>query len=229
MPLIDTHTHLESFVRNGMLPDALARAREALRDAPAATLTPRVGPTRVRWPLYAAAAGIALIAGVAAAFQIVGRPGPTPPTGKGTLRGAPQPTQQPTLVPPPVEPALAPAKEVETPDVASAAAPVKTPVLGRRTVLAGRHEGGLEELQLLSRARQSDAHGDYAEVLAMVAEHGRKYPAGRLSEEREVLRVKALVGLGRGSEARHAATKFRRQFPRSVLLPKIEDMLASLK
>jgi outer membrane protein assembly factor BamD (BamD/ComL family) len=87
----------------------------------------------------------------------------------------------------------------------------------------------MEELQLLSRARQSDAHGDYAEVLAMVVEHERRYPAGRLSEEREVLRVKALVGLGRSSEARHAATKFSRLFPRSVLLPKIEDMLASLK
>jgi hypothetical protein len=204
---------------------ALARAREALRDAPTATQIPRVGPTRVRWPLYAAAAGIALIAGVAAAFQIVERSGSTPPTGKGTLRG----TAQPTVLPPSVEPALAPSKEAETTGLTSAAGSVKAPVLSRRTVLAGKREGGHEELQLLSRARQSDARGDCAEVLARVAEHERRYPAGRLSEEREVLRVKALVGLGRGSEARHAATKFRRQFPRSVLLPKIEDMLASLK
>jgi len=212
---------------------ALARAREVLRDAPTATLIPQVGPPRVRWPLYAAAASIALIAGVAAAFQRVGRSGPTPPTGEGMSRGAQQPMQQPAqqpmIVPPSVEPALAPSKETETTDLASAAASVKAPVPSRRTVLAGKHEAGLEELQLLSRARQSDAHGHYAEVLAMVAEHERSYPAGRLSEEREVLRVKALVGLGRSREARHAATKFSRLFPRSVLLLKIEDMLASLK
>jgi len=199
---------------------ALARAREALREAPTTSLPPRVAPTRVRWPLYAAAAGIALIAGVAAAFQIVGRPSPTPPTSRGMSRAA----GQPAGVPPSAEPELAPSKEAEpTP------APVKAPVPSRRPIFASKHDGGSEELQLLSRARQSDAHGDYAEVLALVAEHERSHPDGRLSEEREVLRVKALVGLGRASEARHAATKFRRQFPRSVLLPKIEDMLASLR
>jgi hypothetical protein len=80
----------------------------------------------------------------------------------------------------------------------------------------------------LTRARQSDTRGDYIDVLAVVAEHEHSYPAGRLSEEREVLRVKALVGLGRGDEARHAAAKFRRQFPRSVLLQTIDEMLASL-
>jgi hypothetical protein len=94
-------------------------------------------------------------------------------------------------------------------------------------VLTGKREGGPAELQLLIRARQSDAQGDYAEVLAVVADHERRYPAGRLSEEREVLRVKALVGLGRASESRQAAAKFRREFPRSVLLQKIEDLLAS--
>jgi hypothetical protein len=69
--------------------------------------------------------------------------------------------------------------------------------------------------------------GDYTDVLAILAEHERRYPAGRLSEEREVLRVKALVGLGRGGEARRAAASFRLHFPRSVLLRKIDEILAS--
>jgi len=203
---------------------ALARAREALRGAPAATQSPRVSPTPVRWPLYAAAAGIALVAGVAAAFQIVGRPVPTPPTNKGMSRA----TQQP--VPPSEDPVPAPSREVEPADTTPAAAvvPARASAPSHRPLVAGKHDSGMDELQLLGRARQSDAHGDYAEVLAMVADHEHRYPAGRLSEEREVLRVKALVGLGRASESRQAAAKFRRQFPRSVLLQKIEDLLASL-
>jgi hypothetical protein len=85
-----------------------------------------------------------------------------------------------------------------------------------------------EELRLLDRARQSDVRGDYVSVLAIANNHARNYPDGRLVEEREVLRLKALVSLGRSRDARHAAGDFRRQFPRSVLLPTVEAMLASL-
>jgi outer membrane protein assembly factor BamD (BamD/ComL family) len=118
-------------------------------------------------------------------------------------------------------------KPAATP-AADAVASARAAGPSRRAVLTGKREAGPAELQLLSRARQSDAQGDYAEVLAVVADHERRYPAGRLSEEREVLRVKALVGLGRASESRQAAARFRRQFPRSVLLQKIDDLLASL-
>jgi hypothetical protein len=96
-------------------------------------------------------------------------------------------------------------------------------------VLPGREGRGIEELQLLDRARQADARGEYAAVLAIATAHERRFPGGRLAEEREVLRVKALVGLGRSNEAGEVAVRFRRHFPRSVLLPKIDDMLASLR
>jgi hypothetical protein len=200
---------------------ALARAREALREAPSATLPPRVASTRCRRLLFAAAAGMIFLAGVAAAFQIMSRPAPTPPPGTRT----PQAPRQAPVLPPSSESGLTPPKEAE-PAAPAASANVSVP--SRRTVLTDKHDGRLEELQILSRARQSDARGDYAEVLAIAAEHARSHPVGRLSEEREVLRVKALVGLGRDGEARLAAAKFRRQFPRSVLLQKIDDMLASL-
>ena len=207
----------------------LARAREALREAPAAPLPARVAPTRVRRWLFAAAAGLTLMAGVAAAFQWMGRQATAPSTNPVTPRAA----RQPTVVPPAAAPALASPKEAETTDTTPATATVpaleRAPVSSRRTALADKHDGRPDELQLLSRARQSDARGDYSEVLAMVAEHEHSHLAGRLSEEREVLRVKALVGLGRGSEARQAAAKFRHRFPNSVLLPIIEDMVASLQ
>jgi len=206
---------------------ALARARAALRETPATTQATRVAPTRVRRLLFAAAAGLTLMAGAAAAFQVMRRP-PTP-----TNAGTPPVTHRPMVVPPPAGPAFAPMTpgEPEPTNATSAASRVPSSLKapGPRTLPAAKHDSSGEELQLLSRARESDARGDYAEVLAPVAEHERSHPAGRLAEEREVLRVKALVGLGRGSEARQAATKFRRQFPRSVLLPKVEEMLASLK
>jgi hypothetical protein len=87
----------------------------------------------------------------------------------------------------------------------------------------------IEELRLLDRARQADARADYAGVLGIAAEHERRYPSGRLAEEREVLRVRALVGLGRSGEARQTASRFRHEFPRSVLLRKVDDMLAPSK
>jgi outer membrane protein assembly factor BamD (BamD/ComL family) len=98
-----------------------------------------------------------------------------------------------------------------------------------RIRLAGRNEDGQKELLLLVEARRADARGDFLSALTVLAEHERSYPAGRLSEEREVLHVKALVGLGRGAEARQVAANFRRQFPRSVLRHKIEDMLTTLQ
>lgn len=47
MGLIDTHTHLDSFVRNGTLPAVLARAREAGLEAMIA-----IGTAPDDWPLY---------------------------------------------------------------------------------------------------------------------------------------------------------------------------------
>ncbi len=206
----------------------LARARESLREIPAATLSARAAPTRIRRLLFAAAAGITLMVGAAAAFQMMGRPTPNPPTNPGTPRAA----RQPPVAPPSTAPEPAPTRAPEAAPARTAAAAeaafARLSVPSRRKVLTGKPDGEVDELQLLDRARQSDARGDYASVLAIAAEHERIYPAGRLSEEREVLRVKALVGLGRGREARQAAAKFRRRFSHSVLLQKIDDMLASL-
>jgi hypothetical protein len=207
---------------------ALARAREALRTTDVATISQRVSPSHVRRYLVAAAAGIALVAGAAAAYQMVRRPLSLLPTGER----APGVRQEPPSAPPSVEPTAAPnpAQEIAPVAITPAVrvAPAKAAFPARRTSLTDRTDGRLPELALLTRARQSDARGDYTSVLSVAAEHLRNYPTGRLSEEREVLRVKALVGLGRGSEARYIAAQFRHQFPRSVLLQKVDDMLASL-
>jgi hypothetical protein len=63
--------------------------------------------------------------------------------------------------------------------------------------------------------------------LSHIAEHARRFKDGRLTEEREALRVKSLAGLGRSDEARRAAAAFRARFPRSVLLSAVNQMSPS--
>ncbi len=77
------------------------------------------------------------------------------------------------------------------------------------------------ELLLLRPARAAVAREDFAAALHPIAEHTRRFKKGRLAEEREALRVKALIGLGRTDEARRAAARFRAHFPHSVLLPAV--------
>src|SRR6185436_14136722 len=80
------------------------------------------------------------------------------------------------------------------------------------------------ELGLLSPARAAVARGDFAAALPPIGEHARRFSNGRLAEEREALRIKALSGLGRSSEARRAASAFQARFPQSVLLPAVTQM-----
>lgn len=80
------------------------------------------------------------------------------------------------------------------------------------------------ELRLLRFARAAIARGDFAAALLPIGEHTRLFKSGGLVEEREALRVRALWGLGRADEARLAGTSFRIRFPRSVLLPMVDQI-----
>ena len=103
------------------------------------------------------------------------------------------------------------------------------PQLGSRPRLQRRHrplspqESYAAELYLLQRAQADYASQDFSDALVLVAEHARRFPSGRLAEEREALRVRSLAGAGRGDQARRALTAFARRFPRSVLLPRLRE------
>jgi hypothetical protein len=79
------------------------------------------------------------------------------------------------------------------------------------------------ELSLLGQARAAVAGEDFAAALTPIEAHAHRFKDGRLAEEREALRVAALVGLGRTEEARRAGAAFEELFPRSVLLPAVKD------
>jgi hypothetical protein len=182
---------------------ALSRARVSMANP---TPVRVAGPTGRRVLALAFAASAVLLVGVAGAVVAMRTfvPQPLPPS---------QPMSPRSVAPAPVLPPAA----AETPAVLPQA-PIPTK---HATRPATPSESYTAELELLHRAQAAYAGRDFASALAVVAEHRRRFPNGRLAEEREALRVRALIGAGRSSEARAAAASFAERFPRSVLLPKL--------
>ncbi len=81
-----------------------------------------------------------------------------------------------------------------------------------------------EEMVLLRRANEALA-GAPAQALALTDEHLRRFPAGVLDEERELIAIQALSALGRGLEARQRGERFARIHAGSVYQKQIEAAL----
>jgi len=71
---------------------------------------------------------------------------------------------------------------------------------------------------LLEGARRALGRGAVDAALVDLDKHARTYPEGYLTEEREVLSVRALALAGRRESAERRAAAFRRTFPRSIQL-----------
>jgi hypothetical protein len=195
---------------------ALARARAALVAGHARAPASTTHAPRVRW---AAAVALTCVAGAAVgavAYQVRARLALAP-----SARLAPAPSARLAR---PVE-ATTPAPE--SPSAQEVPAELPSPSKLLPTPRLSRADEARAELHLLRRARAAVARGDFAAALPPIAEHARRFKDGRLAEEREALRVKALAGLGRNEEARRAAAAFEARFPRSVLLPAVSQMPAS--
>ena len=185
---------------------ALSRARSALAAGVATRQWPSRAPSAFRW---AAAAGLACVTTVAAgavAYSIGLRARPTAPP----VAAAPLPTSEESRAvhwsagDEPFRNLLA-MPALKAPPAASAA---------RARV----------ELRLLEQARAAVDREDFALAMQLLGDHARRFRRGRLVEEREALRVKALASLGRRSDARRAAAQFEARFPRSPLLPAVTEM-----
>jgi len=196
---------------------ALARARAALVAGAARSPSRRsAAPRRIRW---AAAAAMVCVGGAAlgaVAYEIRSRLIDVP-----SARPAAPPV---TSVP--VKPASPAPEAPEAPIAPIAAAPSTPPPDTHATPHLSRADAARAELRLLKQARAAVARENYAAAMPPIAEHVRRFKDGRLAEEREALRVKALAGLGRTDEAQRAAAAFRARFPRSVLLPAVGRMPA---
>jgi hypothetical protein len=185
----------------------LAKARTAPLSIAVAT---EMG--RSRWSAlrlgFAALVILCIGSGAAAALQILRRavPNNVPANGRHAAASLSYRAQAP--LPYHAQASIADARTVESvamPDGASMETRTDT-------------EGYRRELEVLDRARRALAHSDFAAVLATADEHERRFPSGRLAEERDALRVRALFGQHRDRDARRAADAFRKAFPNSAFL-----------
>ncbi len=72
------------------------------------------------------------------------------------------------------------------------------------------------ERRILSQARTALRAGDSAAALALIGEHRASHPGGALIEEREALRILALVARGDHDAATKAAQRFHARFKKSL-------------
>ena len=195
--------------------EARALARAAATESPAQSVGRAVA--RPLW-VFAAAACAVLALGAGAYAARAWRSAPDSPAA---MRVAPVAPSRVTAARPPTIAADVP----ETTAPATVTAPEAPP---RRRVVRKTSAATLAatnaELQLLRAARQDVTGGDFADALAAIAEHVRRFRHGSLVEEREALRVKALAGLGRHEDAQRAAVEFHARFPHSVFLSTFERM-----
>ena len=158
-------------------------------------------------PVLSAALGSA---GGAVTHAYMTRSSPSAPAPSGKLEA---PTQAPTPKAASAAPEQANAHEANAheamPPAASFGPTPATPPPSSAGTLRG-------ERLLLESATAALMRGDPTTALGTLQKHARQYPHGALSEEREVLWVKALRAQGNDSAAEKRANDFKRRFPSSL-------------
>jgi hypothetical protein len=99
-------------------------------------------------------------------------------------------------------------------DLAPPSAPSDAQSAGASASRASGRDGDssrlAEEVALLTRAEKEFHSGNLRQALSAVDEHRRKFPKGKLVQERVNLRMQVLCGLGRDAEAEAEQKRFSR-------------------
>jgi hypothetical protein len=193
---------------------ALLRARAAMQGA-AASGRARPRFAGLRWT--AAAAALFIAATLFAAVIKTRRNATADRPLESPLATAP------TTLTPLVAPRSPSQKRASEMDIRAEAPPTNA-AHGARRARTVAEDYAIERM-ILQPARAALAAGDVSSALAAIGEHARRFQAGQLTEEREALRVEALLHAHRTDEARTAAADFREQFPQSVLRSFVSDAL----
>jgi hypothetical protein len=80
-----------------------------------------------------------------------------------------------------------------------------------------------EEVSILSKATSELRGGRPAEALRLLTEHQRRFPGGRLVEERRAARIQALCALGNRAAAESELGRLARSSPRSPHLARAQQ------
>lgn len=94
----------------------------------------------------------------------------------------------------------------------------------RETRVADVQATAATEVELLQRANAA-LRGDPAQALALAAEHRQRFPHGNLAQEREVIAIKAWVGLGDSARAADSLARFERAYPRSAYALELQQIV----
>lgn len=131
-------------------------------------------------------------------------------------------------IPPGLDPPEAPSDA--PPTTKALATPTKT-----RVAPAARDAGAADaaappvdpdaELALVRAAQDALRTGAAARALALANDHAQRFSGGVLAQEREVVAIDALAHLGRAAEARARAEAFRRHWPRSAHVRRLDVIL----
>ncbi|HEY1550824.1 MAG TPA: hypothetical protein VGG28_23505 [Kofleriaceae bacterium] len=143
---------------------------------------------------------ITIAAGAGAVVAL--KHGRTTETAKAMKTGAPVATVVPSTPVRAVASDIAPAPNAAEPPAAKPRVAGKAP---EQT-----------EADLLARARTVLSAGDPEQALEIAEHDAQLHPDGALAEERDAVRISALVKLRRTAEARSAASRFIQQYPTSV-------------
>lgn len=185
-------------------------------------LGPLLGPAGPGAPVAAASKALSVKLGLVGAALIVAGGGawllsaspssPPPPAPSAIIDRPPAPPPAAATTPPESLPSVAQPVE-STPRVAVEPAPPK--LVEKPTPPAQPSEAELLEQ---ARAALKSAPG---RALQRANEHAARFPRGVLVQEREVLAIQALRGLGRDAEADRRAEAFAKAFPGSAFARKL--------
>jgi hypothetical protein len=124
---------------------------------------------------------------------------------------------------------ILPVMSTPAPVSSASAAPPADSRTSKRTTPSVVIQGSdlARERALLDLARSAASQGEPARVLEQTERHRAQFARGKLAEEREALAIRALLSLGRTSEARTRAEAFHLAYPNSLLAPAIDSALSA--
>jgi len=127
---------------------------------------------------------------------------------------------KPPVVAPTAQLAAPPPSSGEVADVPPSTLAVEPTVTPPRKAAAT--DALVEEIAILSKATSALRAGKPAEGLRLLEEHQRKFPKGRLAEERRAARIQALCALGKLAAAEAELARLAQSSPRSPHLARAQ-------
>lgn len=197
-----------------------ARVRSALaaRLGGAALLLPHQAGAAVPKSLLAWSQAHTVLAGVSAGLLAIGA---TYFAAQSSVEpAASAPVKPPSMAPLTTRPPAVPLKtetRIEPEPTSAEPEPAVSPVRRQAPV-----DPLVEEVAILSRATSALRAGKPAEGLRLLNEHQRKFPNGRLAEERRSARIQALCALGNRTEAEAELARLAQSSPRSPHLARAQ-------